>query len=138
MASFKTAYLQREVELDVGVQATVQTDPWAGVTARKADPDATTVVMVGDLVSYTAASGTTPAFIKRVLSLASADYIVAQSDQTMEYGHVPVENRDYRYNPIVNGTQATVAANGPVKKVALFKIVNPDDVIINTANGETA
>ena len=108
-----------------------------------------------------------------------ATHIVAQSDMTMEYGHVPVEDRDYRYSPNVAGTilptsavanflgayetlqDAPAAATGnkdkhilvladgkvytntsgsawaasstvtaKVKKVALFKIINKDDVII--------
>ena len=31
-------------------------------------------------------------------AVAVGDYIIAQSDQTMGYGHVPVEDRDYRYS----------------------------------------
>ena len=50
-------------------------------------------------------------------------YIVAQSDQTMEYGHVPVEMRDYRYDD-------KVADKSTAKKVALFRIINPLDVIV--------
>ena len=57
-------------------------------------------------------------------------YIVAQSDQTMEYGHVPVELRDYRYVD-------TVADKTTVKKVALFRIINPKDVILHKVTFQT-
>ena len=52
---------------------------------------------------------------------AVGDCIVAQSDMTMEYGHVPVENRDYRYDD-------KVAASTTAKKVAVFKVIDADDV----------
>lgn len=147
MASFKTAYLQRELILDAAVKGKTVYAGQVGITpaeqayaARFASSGAdTTVVIVGDLVKMTAATTTVPAYIERVTSLAQATHIVAQSDQTLEYGHIPVENRDYRYVPVVNATfTGTVAATSPVKKVALFKIVNPDDVELNAAYGETA
>ena len=56
-------------------------------------------------------------------ALTTDMYIVAQSDQTMEYGHVPVEMRDYRYDN-------KVADKATAKKVALFRIINPQDVIV--------
>lgn len=100
--SFKTAYLQREVVLDVTLAAAVE---------------------VGDVVTVSAAGALT---IKAGNTVAVGDYIVAQSDQTMEYGHVPVENRDYRYNP-------AVAASATKKKVALFRINDVDDIIVKVA-----
>lgn len=137
MANFKTAYLQREIIEDLAVKATVQTDPAAGMATRKTTPASLVVVMVGDLVKLTPATATVPAYIERVISKATATHIVAQSDMTLEYGHVPVENRDYRYLPIVNGTAASVVAATPVKKVALFKITDPTDVNIEASKGET-
>lgn len=145
MASFKTAYLQRELVFDAAVKgdnvyADTNVIPAAAsaMDARKQATD-TTVVIVRDLVKYTPATTTVPGYIERVLSLADATHIVAQSDITLEYGHVPVENRDYRYFPVVNATfTGTVAANTPVKKVALFKIFNKDDVILDPSQGETA
>lgn len=115
MASFKTAYLQREVVLDVY-------------------PLASEIMTVGQVFSM---SGTAPAPLI-VASQASASgaeegviaavsvgmYIVAQGDQTMEYGHVPVENADYRYDPKV------YLANGVHKKIAAFQIVNLADLDI--------
>lgn len=137
MASFKTAYLQKEEPLDVAVKGTIAADAAAAYATRKTTPASLATVMVRDLVKLTPATATVPAYIERVLSLASATHIVAQSDMTMEYGHVPVENRDYRYFPVVQATAATVAAGSPVKKVALFKIWNKDDVIIDASQGET-
>lgn len=111
--SFKTAYLQHEVVEDVKV------------TAGKSQ-----VLHVGDIVKITngvlglvlsasAASASAVSFP----ALTTDMYIVAQSDQTMEYGHVPVEMRDYRYDD-------KVADKSTAKKVALFRIINPQDVIV--------
>lgn len=160
LGSFRTAYLQREVPEDVVVQSDGH-------------------LVVGQMVKLanhtitTLSAGTVPA------ARDEATHIVAQSDMTMEYGHVPVEDRDYRYSPNVKGTilptsaavnflgayetlqDAPTAAAGnkdkhilvladgkvytntlgsawaasstvtaKVKKVALFKIINKDDVII--------
>ena len=111
--SFKTAYLQHEVVEDVKV------------TAGKNQ-----VLHVGDIVKITngvlglvlSASATAAGSV--VFPALTTDmYIVAQSDQTMEYGHVPVEMRDYRYDD-------KVADKATAKKVALFRIINPQDVIV--------
>ena len=111
--SFKTAYLQHEVVEDVKV------------TAGKNQ-----VLHVGDIVKITngvlglvlSASATSANGVS-FPALTTDMYIVAQSDQTMEYGHVPVEMRDYRYDD-------KVADKSTAKKVALFRIINPQDVIV--------
>lgn len=111
--SFKTAYLQHEVVEDVKV------------TAGKNQ-----VLHVGDIVKITngvlglvlSASATSANGVS-FPALTTDMYIVAQSDQTMEYGHVPVEMRDYRYDD-------KVADKATAKKVALFRIINPQDVIV--------
>ena len=111
--SFKTAYLQHEVVEDVKV------------TAGKNQ-----VLHVGDIVKITngvlglvlSASATSANGVS-FPALTTDMYIVAQSDQTMEYGHVPVEMRDYRYDD-------KVADKTTPKKVALFRIINPLDVIV--------
>ena len=111
--SFKTAYLQHEVVEDVKV------------TAGKNQ-----VLHVGDIVKITngvlglvlSASATSANGVS-FPALTTDMYIVAQSDQTMEYGHVPVEMRDYRYDD-------KVADKSTAKKVALFRIINPLDVIV--------
>lgn len=111
--SFKTAYLQHEIVEDVRVTA-----------------DKNQVLHVGDIVKITngvlglvlSASATAASSV--VFPALTTDmYIVAQSDQTMEYGHVPVEMRDYRYDN-------KVADKATAKKVALFRIINPQDVIV--------
>lgn len=111
--SFKTAYLQHEIVEDVKV------------TAGKNQ-----VLHVGDIVKITngvlglvlSASATSANGVS-FPALTTDMYIVAQSDQTMEYGHVPVEMRDYRYDD-------KVADKATAKKVALFRIINPLDVIV--------
>jgi hypothetical protein len=111
--SFKTAYLQHEIVEDVKV------------TAGNSQ-----VLHVGDIVKITngvlglVLSASATAADSVVFPALTTDmYIVAQSDQTMEYGHVPVEMRDYRYDD-------KVADKATVKKVALFRIINPQDVIV--------
>lgn len=68
---------------------------------------------------------------KAQVTAKTATHIVAQSDQTLGYGHVPVEDRDYRYDPTVKGTvtAAPTADTTTWKHVALFKITNWDDVV---------
>ena len=111
--SFKTAYLQHEIVEDVKVTA-----------------DKNQVLHVGDIVKITngvlglGLSASASAAGSVVFPALTTDmYIVAQSDQTMEYGHVPVEMRDYRYDN-------KVADKATAKKVALFRIINPQDVIV--------
>jgi hypothetical protein len=97
-AKFKTAYDQREIVLDAKV---------------------TDELVVGALVTVTFG---TPNVVAEAASVAAATHIVAQSDMTMEYGHVPVENRDYRYSDVV-------ATSDKEKKVALFHISDKNDLI---------
>ena len=87
-AKFRSAYLQRELPMDAVVNV--------------GDP-----LQVGAVVIVTPATDKVPAYVTEVTanSLAEAvelaTHFVAQSDETLEYGHIPVENRDYRYNPEV-------------------------------------
>ena len=97
-AKFKTAYDQREVVIDAKV---------------------TENVTVGTLVTVTYG---TPNSIAPADSKDAATHIIAQSDMTMEYGHVPVEDRDYRYSDAVK-------ASSSEKKVALFPISDKNDLI---------
>lgn len=144
MASFRTGYLQREIVVDAAVEATVEVDSPGqsalskAFAARQANPATLTALKVGDMVTLTPATGDKPMSIERTLSLATATHIIAQGDMTMEMGHVPVEHRDYRYFPMVNGTYTgTLTSDTKVKKVALFKITNKEDVIIDASQGET-
>lgn len=97
MAHFKTGYLQKEQVLDVKVS---------------------TALKVGDLVKV--ASGT----MSKATGLSDAQYIVAQSDMTMEYGHVPVERGNWAYSDDV-----AVTTDNNTKKVAVFFIIDKSDVI---------
>ena len=126
---FKTAYLQHEVALDLKVKA-------AGGVASGDTPSTSQILHVGDIVKIVnnelqlvvAGAPTENAIADPALTTDM--YIVAQSDQTMEYGHVPVELRDYRYVD-------TVADKTTVKKVALFRIINPQDVILHKVTFQT-
>lgn len=111
--SFKTAYLQHEVVEDVKVTAGKNQVLHVGDIVK------ITNGVLGLVLSASAASASAVSFP----ALTTDMYIVAQSDQTMEYGHVPVEMRDYRYDN-------KVADKTTVKKVALFRIINPQDVIV--------
>lgn len=104
MAHFKTAWMQKEQVLDVKVAADCK---------------------VGDMVSINEAGDT----ITKTTKLSEADYIIAQSDNTMEYGHIPVEQHDHRYSDAVK------ASTGAKKKVAVFFIIDESDVIVDA--GET-
>ena len=111
---FKTAYDQREIALDVAVVGT-------------------TDLHVGELVKYVAAASGKPAYIVAAAGLAEATHIIAQSDMTMEYGHVPVENRDYKYSDVVAANVSaagSVATTTETKKVAVFAVTDKDDVIV--------
>lgn len=148
MAAFKTAYLQRAVALDVLVDATKQVDDASNTAlakafaVRQAAADALTAVKVGDLVTLSTGSVNS---IKRTLSLAAATHMVAQSDNTMEMGHIPVENRDYRYFPMVNGTgvinlvtaNVAWAASGAYDVGYIIKNTGEAAVTVATSSGAT-
>ena len=107
MAHFKTAYGQREIILDAKVAAM--------------SGNSTGYIKVGDLVALTESNGVYT--ITEKSALADATHIVAQSDMTLEYGHIPVEKRDYKYSP-------TVAVTTTPKRVALFQITDNNDIIV--------
>lgn len=85
---FKTAYLQREIPVDAAVM----------------HGDG---LVVGNLVKFVEATANTVPYIvaatgnDKAAALADATHIIAQSDMTLEYGHVPVEAQDYRYKKTV-------------------------------------
>lgn len=101
-AYFKTALGQHEIVLDCLVAADVE---------------------VGYLCKYDTSTNKLSASTSA--TPASGDYIIAQSDMSMEYGHIPVENRDYRYDPIVK-------ASTTEKKVAVFRVTDVTDVYTAT------
>lgn len=110
MAHFRTAYGQREIILTGTVAAETK---------------------VGDLVIVTGTYDA--ATITKTTALSLATHIIAQSDMTLEYGHVPVEDRNWKYVPTVAATAA-----GVTKKVAVFEIIDKNDIILEAGNGETA
>ena len=89
-AKFRTAYDQREIPVSAVVVA--------------GDPLEVGQVVTVDfyqdgLAVVEAVSANTVGEAKEL-----GTHIIAQSDQTMEYGHIPVEDRDYRYNPEVKAS----------------------------------
>jgi len=129
MATFRTAYLQRAIPLDVAV-VNALTDA-SGLTAanRRAS------ILRGDFVVYTPAAGTVPAYITKATAAQvanrTATHFVAQADVTMMGNHVSTDLRDYRYSPVVTGTitSGTPTATTPKKKVALYSIFNWNDIV---------
>ena len=103
MAHFKTGWMQKEQVLDVKVSEDMK---------------------VGDMAALNEDGET----LDKTSSLAAADYIIAQSDETMEYGHVPVEHRNYGYSD-------KVAQSSSKKKVAVYFIIDESDIILDS--GET-
>ena len=161
-AEFITARFQREIPMEVAV----------GVTPSS-------YLRVGQMVKVVDGVVKTLSASTEAAAKTEATHIIAQSDMTMEYGHVPVEYRDYRYSDQVKGTVSDVSnllgayesksafpaaatgnnnkyafaideqkvykSNGTAwaadttitvtsKKVALFKILNADDLKIRVNN----
>lgn len=102
MAHFKTAWMQKEQVLDVKVA---------------------TDCKVGDMVALDRDTNT----LNKTNSLSVADYIIAQSDMTMERGHIPVEQHDHRYSDKV------AASTGATKKVAVYFIIDESDIILDAS-----
>lgn len=129
---FKTAYLQREIPVDAAV---MQGDG----------------LVVGNLVKLVKAGANTVPYIvaatgnDKNAALADATHIIAQSDMTLEYGHVPVEVQDYRYKKtvactVVPGTAGKaflgVAANTAGLDTAFGTIAKVGDAAYVTADGK--
>lgn len=101
MAHFKTAYLQREIPIKATLAAELK---------------------VGQVCTFNGVDGSALAAVADGTAIVAGQYIIAQSDMTMGNGHVPVENRDYRYSDVV-------AASSTPKLVAVFRIDDPTDII---------
>lgn len=120
---FITAYLQREIPMDLAV-----------VT-----PSGRDYFRVGELVVVEPADEDTPAYIHIAAGadpatvLTNATHIIAQSDVTLN-SHVPVERRDYTYSDAVFPTLtggAVPTASTETKHVALFAITDKLDIIVD-------
>lgn len=129
---FETAYLQREIPVDAAVM----------------HGDG---LMVGNLVKLVGATANTVPYIvaatgnKPEDALADATHIIAQSDMTLEYGHVPVEVQDYRYKKtvactVVPGTAGAaflgVVATTAGIDAAVGGVAKVGDVVYVTADGK--
>lgn len=97
---------------------------------------------VGQLVKLVPSDGTSLAYIQAVTAnnvkeaKEAATHMIAQSDMTMEYGHVPVENRDYRYFPYVYNTFKLKGKTDAESKAAALKYVGVCDTVANLATAE--
>lgn len=108
VAEFITGYLQREIRIEVKVVG----------GADEGLRDGARGIAVGRLVTL-ADGAITPA-----ASLAAATHIVAQSDDTIREAA-----EDYNYTERYSTVPNSVVKNSAVNKtVALYKIVNKDDV----------
>lgn len=121
VASFDTAYLQREIRLiatvaggtDTGLRDTSKTGYGVGRLVKVTD--STTVA--GQKV-ITAPTGVT------ATSIGDATHIIAQSDDTTR--DVPEDyNYPERYSTLPN---LIVKNSTTAKTVAVYKITNPDDI----------
>ena len=116
VAEFKTGYLQREIR----EEATV-----AGGTDTGLRDSSKTGYAPGRLVVLTAGAITAPTGVSAT-SIGNATHIIAQSDDTIR--EVP---EDYNYTERYSTLPNLICKNSTEKKtVALYKIVNPDDIKI--------
>lgn len=123
---FKTAYLQREIPMDVPVVTPVGRDYFR----------------VGELVTLEPADSNTPEYVHIAqgsdakTALTNATHIIAQSDVSL-ISHIPVERRDYTYSDAVYPTLtggATPTSTTETKRIALFAITDKHDIIVDTVN----
>lgn len=119
---FKTAYLQREVVHDLvcAASGTLKVGQIVKINSS------------GKLEALAVSGESTAAAAEAAIAAAVQQgmFIIAQSDQTLEYGHVPVEYADYKYSPNV----VTVA--DATKRFALYMITNVKDIIVNPVTTE--
>lgn len=125
MAQFKTADSQKILPLDVAVIGPV-TEGTAITSANRK-----TAICYGDFVKLVPASGSNPAYIEKAkeseVTAKTATHIVALTDQV--FGHIAVENCDYRRSPLVGATATAISASAPTKKVGLYPIFDWGDII---------
>lgn len=131
IGEFQTAYLQREIRLradviggtDKGLRGGDDTGFAVGRFVQITQ-DATDPTLYHVAAPTTAVTAT---------SIGTATHIIAQSDDTIR--DVP---EDYNYteryttlpNLIVKNTGTSTSARGEAKTIAVYKIVNPDDIKI--------
>lgn len=109
IAEFITGYLQREVRMELKVAD--------GIDSGLRDPFVRGIA-VGRLAKVDGG------YLKPAANLTEAEYIVAQSDDTVRN-----EPRDYNYPERYSTLPNLIVKNSEeVKTVALYKLVNKDDV----------
>lgn len=101
-AHFKTAYGQREIVVDAKVSEDLH---------------------VGYLVTLSGSGDTTTIAAATSATVSEGQYIVAQSDMTM--GKRDYTKHEFEYDD-------TVKASDTLKKVALFRVNDPSDIIAKT------
>lgn len=101
-AQFKTAFGQREIVLDTKVAADLH---------------------VGYLVNLSGSGDTTSIAAATSATVTEGQYIVAQSDMTMD--RRDYSKYEFEYSDVVK-------ASTSIKKVALFRVNDPSDVIAKT------
>ena len=122
-ANFKTAYLVKEEVITAAVAADcsvgdVVTIGNEGTSSAQITP---VTASVSDSASTSASENLESAAQTAIASISAGQLIIAQADMTMEYGHVPVEYRDYKYSPLVASTSTQ-------KKLAVFRIKDVSDI----------
>ena len=126
--SFKTAYLQKAVVLDVICGTTEE----AHVGDVFSLTNGTLSLIAGASSSYaTSSAGYAESAITAAKSLVSqGQYIIAQADMTLEYGHVPVEYRDYKYSDVVK-LDSSVYTSENTKRIMAYPIYDVNDIEIS-------
>lgn len=115
LRGFKNAERQKAIKLDD--VATISTE-------------AKDVFKIGQVVNLTAAASTVPAYLSKDATPAAGDYIIAQSDDTVGYGHIAVENKEYKPKGYVAVTEDTAMdASSITKSVVVYKIIDIDDIV---------
>lgn len=134
IARFKTAYHQKEIVFNA--KLTVDDAALGSNSAVYKDIEGNSVsgLPVGTMLSYNASTNTFSEVKATVVgeevtalpAVTEGNYIIAQSDATMGGGHVPVETLSYKYI----GANDFVAESTTAKNIAVFKIIDANDVVI--------
>lgn len=131
VGEFQTAYLQREIRLRADVIG--GTDTGLRDSSDVGFAVGRFVQITQDTTDPTLYHVAAPTTVVTATSIGSATHIIAQSDDTIR--DVP---EDYNYteryttlpNLIVKNTGTSTSSRGEAKTIAVYKIVNPDDVKI--------
>lgn len=131
VGEFQTAYLQREIRLRADVIG--GTDTGLRDSSDVGFAVGRFVQITQDTTDPTLYHVAAPTTAVTATSIGSATHIIAQSDDTIR--DVP---EDYNYteryttlpNLIVKNTGTGTSSRGEAKTIAVYKIVNPDDVKI--------